>query len=440
MMSLKRIVAIISSLVYAAVVVVVLPLLIYERNRHYSSKVEAWFIGGLFVLATLPFCMYGIIQHALNYSKPYLQKYIIRILFMVPIYALNSWIVLKFPQTSIYLDTIRECYEAFVIYNFMMYLISFLKYEVPNMQEIAVAKRNVRWICCCPPCANGISVLNKCKFGVLQYTLIRIITSLIAYISEIFNSYNEGEINFKFSWSYVAIANNFSQMIAMFSLVLFYTVFREELAPLKPIRQYLCIKFVVFATFWQSVLLAILVKFKIISPDHWPYFPTLIDTVNGLQDFLICIEMFIAAIAHVLAFPVTPYKIDHTDDRPRPYWISNIANAANVSDFNSEVKEHLSHFQTRVKGMFRRKSGSNGATTSSSSAAAFSDTGNDGKDTNNMMIANEHEDADERTNLLSSAGGSSSALGTGSDYGYCDTINGPLLTIESESNEDAIEI
>jgi hypothetical protein len=69
----------------------------------------------------------GIIQHALNYSKPHLQKYIIRILFMVPIYALNSWIVLKFPETSIYLDTIRECYEAFVIYNFMMYLINFLK-------------------------------------------------------------------------------------------------------------------------------------------------------------------------------------------------------------------------------------------------------------------------------------------------------------------------
>ena len=146
--------------------------------------------------------------------------------------------------------------------------------------------------------------------------------------------------------------------------------------------------------------------------------------------------MFIAAIAHILAFPVTPYKIDHADDRPRPYWVSNIANAANVSDFNSEVKEHLSHFQTRVKGMFRRKSGSNGggATTSSSSAAAFSDT----NDKDNML-ANEQEDADERTNLLSSAG-SSSALGTGSDYGYCDPINGPLLTIESESNEDAIEI
>lgn len=69
----------------------------------------------------------------------------------------------------------------------------------------------------------------------------------------------------------------------MFCLILFYTVFKEELAPLNPIRQYLCIKFVVFATFWQSILIALLVKFHIISVNQWPYFPTLIDTVNGLQ-------------------------------------------------------------------------------------------------------------------------------------------------------------
>lgn len=79
-------------------------------------------------MATLPISMYGIIQHALHYSKPRLQKFIIRVLFMVPIYALNSWIVLKFPASAIYLDTIRQCYEAFVIYNFFMYLINFLRY------------------------------------------------------------------------------------------------------------------------------------------------------------------------------------------------------------------------------------------------------------------------------------------------------------------------
>ena len=77
-MNIKKFLSTLSFVIYAIVVVIVLPLCIYERNRHYSGKVEAWFIGGIFVMATLPFSMYGIIQHALNYSKPHLQKYIIR--------------------------------------------------------------------------------------------------------------------------------------------------------------------------------------------------------------------------------------------------------------------------------------------------------------------------------------------------------------------------
>lgn len=77
-MSFKRLVAILCCIIYAAIICIALPILIYELNRHYDSRVEAWFVGGIFVLATLPFSMYGIVQHALNYSKPYLQKYIIR--------------------------------------------------------------------------------------------------------------------------------------------------------------------------------------------------------------------------------------------------------------------------------------------------------------------------------------------------------------------------
>lgn len=77
-MNYKKLIAIGLSILYAITILIVLPLCIYERSRNYSAKVEAWFIGGIFVMATLPISMYGIIQHALNYSKPHLQKYIIR--------------------------------------------------------------------------------------------------------------------------------------------------------------------------------------------------------------------------------------------------------------------------------------------------------------------------------------------------------------------------
>jgi hypothetical protein len=141
----------------------------------------------------------------------------------------------------------------------------------------------------------------------------------------------------------------------MFCLILFYTVYKEELRPLSPIKQYLCIKFVVFATFWQSVLIAILVKFNVISPSQWPYFPTLIDTVNGLQDFLICIEMFVASVAHVLAFPVKPYMTQNANIQSN-HWISNLGNAANVSDLHHEVKSQVNHFADKLRKALKSKS------------------------------------------------------------------------------------
>jgi hypothetical protein len=45
---------------------------------------------------------------------------VVRILWMVPVYALDSWFALRFSHARLPLDAVRECYEAFVIYNFFM--------------------------------------------------------------------------------------------------------------------------------------------------------------------------------------------------------------------------------------------------------------------------------------------------------------------------------
>lgn len=47
-------------------------------------------IAGIFALVAIFFSLFEVYQHLLYYNKPYLQKYIVRILWMVPIYALNS--------------------------------------------------------------------------------------------------------------------------------------------------------------------------------------------------------------------------------------------------------------------------------------------------------------------------------------------------------------
>lgn len=86
----------------------------------------AWFLAGLFCILTLPITLYEVALHLEYYSRPALQKHIIRILLMPPIYALDSWFCLRFISARAVLTPIRECYEAYTIYNFFMYLIRYL--------------------------------------------------------------------------------------------------------------------------------------------------------------------------------------------------------------------------------------------------------------------------------------------------------------------------
>jgi len=94
---------------------------------NYEDHIIAWAVGAIFVLIAVPLSVYDIIMHTKNYYKPDLQRYCIRILFMVPIYSLESWLALRFKEQKVYLETLREAYEAYVIYSFFHLMLSYLE-------------------------------------------------------------------------------------------------------------------------------------------------------------------------------------------------------------------------------------------------------------------------------------------------------------------------
>lgn len=59
--------------------------------------------------------LWQIYQHLRWYTNPQEQRWIVRILFIVPIYATYSWISLLFFNSDnvyIYFFTVRDCYEG----------------------------------------------------------------------------------------------------------------------------------------------------------------------------------------------------------------------------------------------------------------------------------------------------------------------------------------
>ncbi|XP_049591486.1 transmembrane protein 184C isoform X2 [Syngnathus scovelli] len=298
-------------LLYVVLLLAVVPLCVWELHKDkVGTHGKAWFIAGIFVFLTIPISLWDILQHLVHYTQPELQRPIIRILWMVPIYSLDSWLALRYPGLAIYVDTCRECYEAYVIYNFLVFLLNFLSNQYPSlvlMLEVQQQQDHLPPLCCCPPWPMGEVLLFRCKLGVLQYTVVRPVTTVTALVCQLCGVYDEANFSFRNAWSYLVIINNISQLFAMYCLVLLYRALKEELTPIRPVGKFLCVKLVVFVSFWQAVLIAFLVKVGVISEKRTWDWASVEAVATGLQDFIICIEMFLAAIAHHYTFTHKPY-------------------------------------------------------------------------------------------------------------------------------------
>ena len=98
----------------------------------------------------------------------------------------------------------------------------------------------------------------------------------------------------------------------MYCLILFYLALKEDLAPIRPVPKFIVVKAVVFFTWWQSVLFAVLTYEGVIE-DTEQYSALQVET--ALQDFVVCIEMVLAAVAHHYYFT---YKVSPTTLSPLP--------------------------------------------------------------------------------------------------------------------------
>ena len=69
-------------------------------------------LAGVAALAATLLTFLSIWLQTKNYRKPLLQRYVIRILCMVPIYSIASWTSLVSLKASFWIDPFRDVYEV----------------------------------------------------------------------------------------------------------------------------------------------------------------------------------------------------------------------------------------------------------------------------------------------------------------------------------------
>lgn len=245
--------------------------------------------------------MLHIYRHLLNYTEPTYQRYIVRIIFMVPVYALMSFLSLVLNQSSIYFNSVREVYEAWVIYNFLSLCLAWV--GGPGAVVLSLSGRVLKpsWClmtCCFPAIPLDGRFIRRCKQGGLQFVILKPILVVITFILYAKGKYEDGNFSVDQAYLYITIIYTISYSMALYALALFYVACRDLLRPFNPVPKFIIIKSVVFLTYWQGVLVFLAAKSGFINNA---------EEAADFQNFIICVEMLAAAVGHLYAFPYKEY-------------------------------------------------------------------------------------------------------------------------------------
>lgn len=272
---------------------------------------SAWAIAGVFAWASLLVTCRQIYMHLKYYNNPAQQKWIVRILFMVPVYSFCSWMSLKFFRYSIYFDAFRNVYEALVIYYFLALCFEYLGGESAILAALKDRENTPNWVtctCCLKPFPYGLKWLIFCKQGCIQFCIVKPVMSVITIIAFALGGYTEGDFRADGAFLWVAIVYNTSIFIALGVLLLFYYATRDLLAPYRPVLKFFIVKAVIFFAFWQGFALSIAEKIGMIQDvDGSEHFEAG-ELAVAYQNFMICVEMLFAAGGMYSGFTYTIYK------------------------------------------------------------------------------------------------------------------------------------
>lgn len=267
------------------------------------------------IIATLTI-LGNILGHLKNYRKPMEQRLMIRIQWIVPLFALSCYSMLV-NQTSAFnrfiLEPIREVYEAFVIYTFFSLLTHMLGGE-RNIIIKTSGRRPVNhpgflgYIILPLDISDPYTFLGI-KRGILQYVWLKPIICVSIIVAELVGWYNVNDMSVKSVYLWLTVIYNCSVTLSLYCLAIFWKILFDDLRPFKPVGKFLSVKLIIFASYWQGVLLAILNAFHILPGGSKV-------AENGsigvcIQNALLCVELIAFGIGHWFAFSYKPFTISH---------------------------------------------------------------------------------------------------------------------------------
>ncbi|KAG0649525.1 Transmembrane [Hyphodiscus hymeniophilus] len=252
---------------------------------------------------------------------------------------------------AMWVDPIRDIYEAFTIYTFFQLLINFIGGE----RALIIMMHGRKPVHHLWPLNHFLPQVDisdphtflAIKRGILQYAWLKPVLGLAAIIMKSTGTYKEGYLGLDSGYLWSGILYNVSVTLSLYSLGMFWVCMSADLQPFRPVPKFLCIKLIIFASYWQGFFLSILVWLGALPDDVTGYTPD--NLAAAIQDALICFEMPIFAVAHWYAFSWHDYA-DVTISAARMPVLYALRDAFGVRDLIEDTKETFNgnHYEYRL--------------------------------------------------------------------------------------------
>ncbi|CAE6451047.1 unnamed protein product [Rhizoctonia solani] len=315
-----------------------------QGNPWYTRRV-GWIISGVFVAITVVITCVNVTRHARNYRAAKEQRQIIRILYMPLIYAVVCWLAYRFIHYYVYLSLIYIAYEVIALSAFLYLMIQYVANAAAGSIEDALSKKDktrlpAPW-CCFRFRPTKSSFIHMVKWLVLQFVLIRPTITVISIILYALGLTCPTDMSATEPTLWLTIVDILSMITAMYGLILFYKLTNKEIREHRPLLKFAIIKGIVFLTIIQEIVFKSLHSSGKITPtESW----SATEVADGLNAFLLTIEMAIASVVMLRAFSASEYS---DPERPKGTAVQAIIDSWNFGDFFSDMKHSLLFFCRR---------------------------------------------------------------------------------------------
>ena len=235
--------------------------------------------------------LFNSVNHLRNYTQPTTQRHVVRILLIVPTYAVSSFLSFAFPPASLIFITVRDVYEAYVIYCFLMLILAWAGGEELCIHKMSAkgALRHPPPMCCIVQNLNT-RFLKQVKQGTIQFVVLKPIMAFISLVLLAFGLYDHPA----WQWT-MGIVYNISYTLALYALFMLYLATKKCLKTHHPVRKFFAVKSIVFLTYWQSLAFQII---GLLLPV-----PVTVEDQQKWNSFVLSIEMCLFAVLHIHSFP-----------------------------------------------------------------------------------------------------------------------------------------